>query len=68
MRGVGGGRFGGGGEEGGDWGMGESRWRFGEGEQWCGNLDMGTSVVEIWVWGPESVIFTERYWYHCLCF
>ena len=21
-----------------------------------------------WVWGPESVIFTERYWYHCLCF
>ena len=29
---------------------------------------MGTGGVEIWVWGPESVIFTEGYWYDCLCF
>ena len=43
-------------------------WRFGYGDQWGGDLGVETSRVEIWVWGPESVIFTESYWYHCLCF
>ena len=60
-------RFGYGDQWGGYLGVVTSGWRFGCGDQCGGDLGMGTSGVEIWVWGPESVIFTERYWYHCRC-
>ena len=35
-----------------NWVWGPVGWRFGCGDQWGGDLGMGTSGVEIWVWGP----------------